>query len=468
MRKSDPSSKRDAGASSQRRRASLPRSLKAVNLDAAGIDIGSTFHFVAVPEGRADPAVRQFGCLTPDLHEMGKWLKHCGIVSVALESTGVYWIPVLQILEQYGIEAKLVDAYHVKNVPGRKSDVQDCQWLQRLHMYGLLRAAFVPEQPIAVLRSYWRHRVGLVEAAARQIQLMQKSLEMMNLQLHKVLSDISGLSGMKIIRAILVGERDPAVLARMKHRMVKSSEETIAKALTGDWREEHLFTLRQALELYDVYQDKIVQCDWQIEQYMTRFAIKADPADLAAKPTKKNKRGKNEPRFDLRSHLYQISGVDLTLIDGIDVMTAQTLISECGFDMSRFPSERHFSSWMGLCPNNKITGGKVFGRRSRKVHNRVATALRVAAQSLHRSSTALGAFYRRMRARLGAPKAITATAHKLATLVYRMLKFGENYVDKGQEYYERQYQERVVRSLQRRAKEMGFTLAPLATTTEVS
>ena len=446
---------------SKRNRKKPTTSLNPVHLNAAGIDIGARRHYVAVPADRDQQPIQSFGCLTPDLHDMAKWLRACRIETVAIESTGVYWVPVVAVLEKYGLEVKLVDAYRVKNVPGRKTDVQDCQWLQELHSFGLLAGAFRPDQEIAVLRSYWRHREGLVESCSRQIHLMQKALEQMNLQLHKVISDITGVTGMRIIRSIISGQRDPLVLAQMKHPLVKSSHETIAKALTGEYREEHLFALQQAVELYDIYQQKILACDQKIAHYMDSFESKADPKDLTTKPKRKpTSRRKNQPGFDLRTHLYQMTGVDLTQIDGIDTMTAQTVICECGFDMSAFPSEKHFSSWLGLCPNNRITGGKVFKTKTRRVHNRAAKALRLAAQSLHHSKTSLGAFYRRMRAHLGAPKAITATAHKLAILIYRMLKFGMDYVDKGQQYYEQQYQQRVIENLRKRAQQMGYEIRP--------
>ena len=449
----------------------LAAHLKRVNLNAAGIDIGSERHYVAVPAGRDEKSVRNFGCLTPDLHEMAKWLKSCGIETVAMESTGVYWIPVAHILDQYGFEVKLVNAKHVKNVPGRKTDVQDCQWLQELHTFGLLSGAFLPDRSIEMLRVYWRHRAGLVASCARQIHLMQKSLEQMNIQLHKVISDITGVTGMRIIRAILGGERDAVSLAQMKHPYVKSSEETIAKALMGDYREDHLFTLRQAVELYDVYQGKIADSDRQIENYMlSAFETKANSEDIKKQiPLKGGRsRRKNNPYFDLKAMLYRITGVDLTKIDGIDAMTAHTIITECGFDMSRFPTEKHFASFLCLCPNNRITGGKVIKRGTQKSNNRAAKALRIAAQSLHHSASALGAFYRRMRMRLGAPKAITATARKLAILVYRMLKHGEEYVDKGQDYYEKQYEERVLNNLKKRAKSIGCNLVHMETGEVVS
>jgi transposase len=423
---------------------------------AAGIDLGSEHHYVAVPVDRDKEPVRRFGCLTPDLQEMARWLQSCRIETVALEATGVYWIPVMQVLEEQGLEVYLVDARQAKNMPGRKTDVKDCQWLQELHSLGMLTAAFRPADAVCVLRSYWRHRKNLVELVSMQIQWMHKALEQMNLQLHKVLSDITGVTGMKILRAIVEGQRDPMVLAKMRHPSVHSSEETIVKALTGDWRAEHLFTLAQALELYDVYQQKIEACDQQIEAYMKTLESRADPKDLPSRPA--SPRRKNQAHFDLRRQLYQWSGVDLTTIDAIDAMTAQTVLSECGIDMRRFATEDHYSSWLGVCPNHEITGGKVRRRRTRKVRNRAAQALRLAAQSLHHSKTALGAYYRRMRGRLGPAKAITATAHKLAILIYRMLKYGMEYVDRGQQAYERRHQQQTLQTLAKRAKQLGYAI----------
>ncbi|MCP4604873.1 MAG: IS110 family transposase [Proteobacteria bacterium] len=435
------------------------QNLGIVHPNAAGIDVGSRKHYVAIPAKCGDETVRHFGCLTPELHDMAKWLKQNDVDTVAMESTGVYWIPVAQILEQYSIEVNLVDARAVKHVPGRKSDVQDSQWLQELHSFGLLRAAFRPTNEMVVLRSYWRHRKELIKAAATQIHLMQKSLELMNFQLHKVISDITGMTGMKILRAIISGERDPHILAQMRHHRIKCSEETIVQSLTGDWREEHLFTLQQALEGYDFYQSQVAVCDQRISRYMKTFPSKG-PIDAPNKRGGRPRR-KNQVHFDLRSELQRITGVDLATIDGIDVLTAQTVISESGFDMTRFPTEKNYSSWLGFSPNHVITGGKVRRRGTRKVKNRAAESLRVAAQSLHSSKTALGAYHRRMKGRLGPTKAITATAHKLAILVYRMLKFGMDYVDQGQEVYERQYKERLLHSLRKRARTMGYEMVAL-------
>jgi len=436
-----------------------------MNPNVAGIDIGSRTHYVAIPVDRDPEPVQSFGCTTPELHKLAQWLKDSQIKSVVIESTGVYWVPVVEILEPYELEVHLVNARHAKGVPGRKSDVQDCQWLQELHSYGLLSGCFRPAAEIQPLRAYWRQRGSLVQQRSQQTQRMQKALEQMNVQLHKVLSNITRVTGMNIIRSILAGQREAKTLARMRHASVKSSEEKLVQALTGNYREEHVFALQQSVDLYDIYQVKIGECDDRIHKYMITLKSKTAPGKKKGTPPKTliRKRRKNQPGFDLRGQLYQTTGVDLTQIDGIDAMTAQTVISECGFDMSPFPSEKHFSSWLGLCPNNRITGGKVYGTRTRKVVNRAAQALRLAAQALHGSKTSLGAFYRRMRTRLGAPKAITAATHKLAKLIYRMLKYGEDYVDQGQKYYEEQYQERVVKNLRNRAKQLGFQLVNAST-----
>jgi len=432
-------------------------SMEMINPNAAGIDVGSEEHWVAVPADRDEQPVRSFGCFTADLYALADWLEQCGIETVAMESTSVYWIALFQVLETRGFEVKLVNARHLKNVPGRKSDVLDCQWIQRLHSYGLLSGSFRPEDQVCVLRSYWRHRDSLISHASAHIQHMQKALIQMNLQLHKVITDITGLTGMRIIRAILEGERDPIKLGRMKDHRVKSGIKRIAKALEGDYRPEHLFALKQALELYDTYRDKIEACDREIEQCLARFDSKIDSDQGSdAKLTRKNK---NQPTFDLRSHLYRITGVDFTAIDGFDVLIAQSIVSEVGLDASKFPTEKHFSSWLCLCPDNRITGGRLKSSKTRKNANRAANAFRLAAQSLARSSSALGAFYRRMRARLGAPKANTATAHKLARIFYYMWKNGVPYQDKGADYYEQTYRDRVLRNLKKKARALGYNIS---------
>lgn len=437
-----------------------PESFPIININAAGIDIGSGEHYVAVPEDRDEQPVRKFGCFTADLEAMADWLEQCGIDTVVMESTGVYWIPAFQILEAHGLQVTLVNARQISNVPGRKTDVSDCQWLQQLHTYGLLRGSFRPADFICVLRSYWRHRDNLIRYAGAHIQHMQKALTEMNIQLHNVISNITGATGMRIIRAIISGERDTKKLAQMKDSRVKSSNDTIAKSLQGDYRPEHLFALKQALELYDFYQTQIAACDKELEDYMGRLEPKVDIQADPLPKTKKSSRGsrKNEPKFDLRTHLYRISGVDFTRIDGIDVTTAQTILSETGLDPSPFPSSKHFASWLGLCPNNRITGGRIKSSRTRKVSNRAADAFRLAAQGLTNSKSALGGYYRRMRARLGAPDAITATAHKLSRIFYHMWTTGEPYHDPGADHYEQQYQERIIRNMKKRAKSMGFEI----------
>jgi transposase len=449
----------------------LPPSLKRVNLNAAGIDVGAAEHYVAVPEDRDPQPVRSFSCFTADLARLADWLEACRVDTVVMESTGVYWIPLFQVLEARGFEVKLVNARHVKNVPGRKSDVQDCQWLQQLHTFGLLAGSFRPDDQTCVLRSYIRQRDTLIRDAAAHIQRMQKALTQMNVQLHRVISDITGATGMRIIRAILDGERDPVRLAAMKDPRVRSSREQIAKALHGDYRAEHLFALRQSLELYDTYRQMIADCDGHIERCLATFDTKVDPAQKPLGPPKqvhRKPRG-NEAGFDLRSHLYRIAGVDFTRITGFDALTVQTILSEVGLDPSRFPSEKHFASWLALCPDNRITGGTVKHTKTRKVVSRVATALRRAAQSAANSDTALGGYYRRMRARLGPAKAITATAHKLARIFYRMWKYRDEYTDLGLQHYETRYRDRTLASLRKRAASLGFQLVQLQpATSEVS
>lgn len=445
-----------------------PKSFSIINPDAAGIDIGSAEHWVAVPADRDQHPVRKFKCFTADLHNMADWLDECGIKTIAMESTGVYWIPAFQILESRGFEVKLVNAKHVKNVPGRKTDVLDCQWLQRLHCFGLLSGSFRPENSICVLRSYWRHRDNLIRYAGSHIQHMQKALTEMNIQLHKVISDIAGLTGMRIIRAILEGERDTVKLANMKHGRIRSSANEIAKSLEGDYRSEHLFALKQAVELYDFYQKQISACDQQIEDYLIQFDSKLDLDAHPIPPTKRKHRKPqgNEPHFDLRTHLYRITGVDFTQIDGLNALSVQNIISEVGLDPGAFPTAKHFTSWLGLCPNNRITGGNVKSSNTRKVVNRAATAFRIAAQALSTSLSALGAYYRRMRSRLGAPKAVTATAHKLARIFYHLWKTGDQYKDIGIDYYEQKYKERILKNMKRKAKKLGYVIALAPVTNE--
>jgi transposase len=444
-------------------------SLPTLNINAAGVDIGSEEHWVAVPEDRDESPVRRFGCFTSDLHAMADWLKKCGIDTVAMESTGVYWVPLFQILETQGFDVKLVNARHVKNVPGRKTDVEDCQWLQQLHTYGLLSGSFRPDDSICVLRSYWRHRDNLIRYAAAHVQHMQKALTEMNIQLHKVISDITGVTGMRIIRAILDGERNLVKLAQMKDPRIKKSKETIAKALEGDYRPEHLFALKQAVELYFFYHHQIDACNHEIEDYLKQLESEID-SDPDVKTMKRNKQiSKNEPSFDLTSHLYHITGMDFTKIDGLNVLTVQTILSEVGLNPEAFGTQKRFASWLGLCPENRITGGNIKSVRTRKVINRAAKAFRLAANSLKNSSSALGGYYRRMRARFGPPKAITATAHKIARIFFHLWKNGGTYQDLGADYYEQKYKDRVIKNMKKRAKQLGFqiSLQPIVNT-EVS
>ena len=435
------------------------KALEVVHPDAAGIDVGGSEHWVAVSPDRDPEPVRRFGCFTADLREMARWLVEKGVRSVAMQSTGVYWMPVFEILEQQGLEVYLVNAQHTKNVPGRKSDIQECQWLLKLHAFGLLNNSFQPNDEIRMARTRWRHRGNWVAEASSVVQRMQKVLTEMNVQLSNVLSDISGVSGMKIIQAILDGVRDPWELAALVEPGVKATPEDIVKSLEGNWREELLFVLRQHVEFYQIYQKKIRACDLQLRKHLQSLGSKLDLQAQPLGPRPKGKRlSRNTPAFDLRTELYRITGIDWSQINGIDVLTAQTVISEAGADLSAFPSEKQFASWLGLCPTNQQSGKKILNRRTRKVVNRATVAFRNAAMTLVRSQSYLGAQYRRLRTRLGAPKAITAMARKLACLFYRLIKHGQQYVDQGIEYYETRYREQQIRSLAKRAQKLGLQL----------
>ena len=437
--------------------------LEQMNPNAPGIDLGSREHWVCVPPDRSDQNVRRFGCFTPDLMAMAHWLIECQVETVAMEATGVYWIPLFQILEAQGLEVKLVNAHYVKTVPGRKTDVNDCQWLQQLHSYGLLSGSFRPSDQVCVLRSYLRQRESLIKNASIHVQRMQKALIQMNLHLHKVISDVTGVTGMKIIKAIVAGQTEPQVLASLKDPRIKSSVADIASALTGDYRSEHIFVLRQELRLYEFYQAEITAIDVEIEQCLASFEAKT----LELPPTRGKKRRKkptaNHPNFDLHQYLYRMAGVDFTLIDGLDALTVQTILSEVGLNPKRFPTVKHFTSWLGLCPGQKITGGKVKSSQTRPVVNRAANAFRMAAFSLTQSRSALGAFYRRLRSKLGAPKAITATAHKIARLFYRIWTTGKQYSDPGVDYYEQKYQDLMLKKLKQKAEALGLELVPKST-----
>jgi len=434
-----------------------------VEPNAAGIDVGATEMYVAVPADRDTQAVRRFSTFTNDLVQMAAWLKSCGIASIAMESAGVFWIPLFQILEDQGFRVCLVNARHVKNVPGRKTDVADCQWLQYLHSVGLLRASHRPKQAICAVRSLWRHREGLIQIAAVHTQHMQKALDQMNIQLHHVISDITGVTGLAIIDSILDGERDPRRLARLRDRRIKASEQTIAEALVGDYRAEHLFVLRQSLKAYRQYQQWIVDCDREIEKQLKQLEGKIDAVQQALAGPKEIRRKPqgNEVHFDLRSQLYRVFGVDLTEVPGISSLTAHVLLTEVGPDLSRFPTAAAFASWLGLCPDNRISGGKILSVRTRHVVSRLALALRLAAQSLYSSRSYLGEYFRRIRTRLGTPAAITAAAHKLARILYHLVSCRQPYDESVFSLMEVRAQQRQIAVLKKRASTLGFELKPV-------
>jgi transposase len=431
--------------------------LESINLNAAGIDIGSRSHFVAVPPDRDPQPVQEFPAFTADLGRLADWLERCGITTVAMESTGVYWIPLFELLESRGFDVKLVNAHHIKNVPGRKTDVVDCQWIQQLHTFGLLSGSFRPDDEICVLRAHMRQRDNLTRYAGAHIQHMQKALNQMNIQLHHVVSDLTGVTGMTIVRAVLAGERDPQVLAKHRDRRCKHPLETIAKALQGNWRQEHLFALRQAVELFDVYQQKIDDCDQAIARVLD--ALKSQTDQQAPQPVRRQKLSRNTPDINLHERLFRMTGVDLTRIDALNPHSVLKILSETGTDMTRWPSAKQFASWLGLSPGNRISGGKRIGTsKTTPSANRAAAAFRMAAQSLHASQSALGGFFRRQKARLGSPKAVTAAAHKLARIFYSMLKNKTAYDAPDANYYEVQYRKRVMANLRKRAAQMGFDL----------
>lgn len=435
--------------------------LPVLNQNAAGMDIGSEEIWVAVPADRDPEPVRVFGTFTPDLYALADWLKACGIETVAMESTGVYWIAVYEILEAGGFQVQVVNARHVKNVPGRKTDEKDCQWIQRLHTYGLLNGSFRPDAEMCALRAYLRHRANLLEHRAAHIQHMQKALLQMNVQLTQVLSDITGETGLAILRHIVAGDRDPVALAQLRDPRCKSSAEEMAKALTGNYHPEHLFALKQALALYDFYSEQVRECDAEIERHFSNMKPRHAQADLPPlDPTdKRDSHSKNAPSYDARTLLYQLTGVDLVAITGLNESTVQTIVSEIGTDMSKWPTVKHFCAWLGLAPHHDISGGKVLRSRILKTHNRAGQAFRLAAQSASRSPhSAYGAFFRRLRARLGPAQAIVATAHKIARAFYHMLKHRVPFRDLSAEEYEQRARERELANLRKKAARLGMVL----------
>jgi len=464
---------------SRRERRQIERQLQAedpgwevVHRNVAGIDVGNESHFVCVDPQRATPWIREFGSWTTALREMVEWLKSCGVERVVMQTTGVYWIPLQDVLEQAGLEVAVVNARATKNLPGRKSDVQECQWVRKLDLYGLLRAAFQVPETIRAIRTLWRLRERWVQEAGRAIQQMQKALTTMNVQLANAISDISGKTGMAMIRAIVGGEHNPWVLAKLRDERIRASEEEIAHSLEGHWREDVLFELRQVVQAYDFQQQQIAECDKQLEKFMkaqrTRVveekveAVKI-PAPASSEPGRKKKQRKplkNQPAFDLEAELKRVLGVDLTVIDGVKLMTIQTIYAELGADLSAFPTERHFTSWLMLAPKREVSGGKVIKHSTLPGRNRVANALRMAAESLKESDSYLGARYRSLRGRLGGVKAVKAMARYLACLIYRMLTKGQAFVDRGAACYEQKRRERELSHLQRKAATLGLQLVP--------
>jgi len=436
-------------------------SLTIINSNAAGIDIGLEEMWVSVRADRDAEPVRRFGMNTPDLIAVAEWLKACGVETVAMESTGVYWIPLYEVLEERGFQVYLVNARHAKNLPGRKKDETDAQWLRRLHTFGLLNNSFRPAGEMCAVRAYWRHRADLIEHRAAHIQHMQKALHQMNVRLSPTVKDVTGVTGMAIIRSILAGERDPVTLAQLRDPRCAQPESEFVKALTGNYRDEHVFALQQAVALYDAYTQQILECDQELDRKFSALKPVHDD-DLPPLDTtdKRNTHSKNAPAYDGRSLLYQLLGVDLVAVDGLNEVTAQIILSEIGTDMSRWKDDKHFCSWLGLAPHNDISGGKVLRSRTLKTHNRAGQAFRLAAQAVSKTDTAYGAFFRRMRARHGPMKAIVATAHKIARTVYFMLKNRTPFHDINAEEYTQREREREIARLQKKATQLGFTLAP--------
>lgn len=437
------------------------KGLEVVFPDAAGLDIGATEIMAAIPADREGETVRAFGTLTPDLRELAAWLREQGVRHVAMESTGVYWIPIFEILEEMGFMVIVVNARQIKQTPGRKSDVQDCQWIQRLHSYGLLHASFRPTADMAILRTYVRQRDNLIEERARQIQYMEKALLQMNVQLGQAVSDLTGKTGLAILRAIVAGEHRPMELVKLCDGRLKHSQTEVAKALTGHYRREHLFVLQQALQMFDSYTQRIAECDQQIEHFMDDLQPPTFP-DLPPLPPnpKPNTHSKNKPQYEARAMFYPLVGVDLTAIPGINENLLQKILSEVGLDMTRFPTVKEFCSWLGLAPHNAISGGRILYSHTLKNHNRAGQAFRMAAQAVSRGKTVYSEFYRRIRSRSGAKEAILATAHKLARTFYFMLLRKQPFNQPDLETYLHDQSHKELKRLQLRAARLGYSLLP--------
>ena len=451
-----------------RRLQSQDAGLEIIHRNAAGIDVGGGSHFVAVPPGRAEQAIREFGSWTGALHEMAAWLKSCGVETVALQATGVYWLGLCDVLEEAGLEVWVVNAQGTKNLPGRKSDVQECEWLRRLHTYGLLRNSFRPPEQIRAVRDLWRLRERWVKDSGRAVQQMQKALTAMNVQLTNVLSDLSGATGMAIIRQILAGKRDSRELAQLRDKRVAASEEEIAASLEGTWRPEMIFELRQVVAHYDFIGSQIRELDGELQRRMVAMPsrdrvgeeAKADASDGGKRRQRGKRPPKNAPAFDMGTELTRLLGVDLRTIEGVNVMIAQAVYTEVGPELSAFATERHFTSWLGLAPMRSVSGGKVIKHEKRKVKNRLAAALRMGAETLERSHSYLGAKFRHLKSRLGGRKAVKAMARYLGCLIYRLMTRGQAWVDRGEAFFEEQRRQRELKFVMRKAAALGLQVVP--------
>lgn len=437
-----------------------PEGLELIYPHAAGLDIGKSEIMVALPPDRAGETVRAFGTYTPDLRALADWLAANAITHVAMESTGVYWIPIFELLEERGFVVIVVNARQIKHLPGRKSDVQDCQWIQRLHSYGLLKASFRPEADMVVLRTYLRQRDNLIEERARQIQYMEKALALMNLQLDQVVSDLTGKTGLAIVRAIVAGEHRPQALAQLRDGRLKHTQDELVKALSGHYRQEHLFVLKQALVMFDSYTQRIAECDQEIERLLDEITP-PPPSDLPPLPPnpKPNSHCKNAPSYDARAAMYKLAKVDLMAIPGLNETLLQKILSEVGTDLTRFPTVKAFCSWLGLAPHNAISGGRVLYSHTLKNRNRAGQAFRLAARAVSRGKTVYSEFYRKIRARSGAKEAIVATAHKIARTFYFMLKRGQPFDQPDLQTYLQIQHDKEVHRLRARAAKLGFVLS---------
>jgi transposase len=461
----------------QRRLQTENPGLVVVHPNAAGIDVGSRSHFAAVPPGRAEQPIREFGSWTAGLQEMAEWLIGCGIETVAVQATGVYWLALCDVLELAGLKVCVVNARGTKNLPGRKTDVQECEWLRKLHTYGLLRDSYRPPEAVREIRDLWRLRERWVQDAGRAVQQMQKALTAMNLHLSNAVSDISGVTGMAIIRAILAGERDSRKLAKLRDPRVRASEEEIAHSLEGTWRASQIFELGQVVNHYDFLGKQIAELDRRLEREMKTMPSQETAGSGGAESggkaagqgedrrgkAKRKRKSKNAPGFDMGTQLKRLLGVDLTTIDGVHLLIAQTVYAEVGPDLRAFPTEGHFAAWLGLTPMRSVSGGKVIRHEKKKVKNRLSMALRMGAETLENSKSYLGARFRRLKSRLGPAKAVKAMARYLACLIHRMMTKGQEWVDRGEEEFERGRKERELQSLQRRAKVLGLQVVPAGT-----